>query len=146
MEKELEAYLHKHIPLSKAMGIRVEKADPGQVILWAPFAPNINHKQTVFGGSLHALTTLACWGLVYANLKQTEEASAQIVITKSDVAYLAPVDGDFRAECLRPADDEWQRFFNMLRLKGKARLNLMATIHHAGRLCVDYRATFAAIK
>lgn len=145
MEKELEAYLHEHIPLSKAMGVSVEKADPEQVILWAPFAPNINHKQTVFGGSLHAMATLACWGLVYIHLK-LEEASAQIVITKSEVAYIAPVSGDFRAECLRPADAEWQRFSKMLHLKGKARLNLTATVHQAGHLCVDYRATFAAIK
>jgi hypothetical protein len=47
----LEQYLHEHIPLSAAMGVKVVQADPQCVVLTAPLAPNINHRDTVFGGS-----------------------------------------------------------------------------------------------
>ena len=52
---ELEAYLHEHIPLSKAMGVSVVSVEEGIVILRAPLAPNINHRETVFGGVTEAL-------------------------------------------------------------------------------------------
>lgn len=146
MEKQIEAYLYKNIPLTQAMGIKVEHASPQKVVLCAPFANNINHKKTVFGGSLHAVATLACWSLLYVNLKESGDESWQIVITKSDVAYHAPVDADFKAECLMPEDVAWKRFMKTLLLKEKARIQLNANIKHKERICVDYQGLFAAIK
>jgi thioesterase domain-containing protein len=141
MEKQLEVYLHQHIPLSQAMGVTVLQAKLDKVVLAAPFSLNINHKKTVFGGSLHAVATLACWSLVHLNIK-----GAQIVITKSDVEYLLPVDVDFQAVCMMPDVNVWGRFLVTLQRKGKARIQLSATIHQNKRLCIDYRATFAAIR
>lgn len=143
MEKIIEAYLHEHIPLSKAMGISVKYASENKIILRAPLAPNINHKHTVFGGSLHAVATLACWSLLYANLKEIKQA--QLVITKSDVSYLAPVQGDFEAVCLLPEDGSWERFLKIFQAKGKSRINLTASILYDNRQAVDYRGTFAAL-
>lgn len=146
MDKHLQCYLYEHIPLSEAIGIKVELASLEKVILSAPFANNINHKKTVFGGSLHAVATLACWSLLHLNLKNEENQHLQIVITKSDVSYHAPVDADFKAECVRPDPDVWQRFMKMLRSKGKARIELSAKIYHQEHLCVDYIGVFAALK
>ncbi len=126
------------------MGIHVEHASAHKVVLFAPFANNINHKKTVFGGSLHAVATLACWTLIYVKLKQANLKHCQIVITSSEVAYQAPVDADFRAVCAIPEEAVWQRFIKTLLLKGKARITLSAGIHHKGRMCVDYQGTFAA--
>lgn len=146
MEKQIETYLHSHIPISRAMGIAVEHASTQKVILCAPFANNINHKKTIFGGSLHAVATLACWTLLYVNLKELHPEHVQIVITKSEVDYQAPIDADFKSICLSPDEAVWQRFLKMLRAKGKSRIALSAKIHHNDRVCVDYRAEFAAIK
>ena len=57
--KSLENYLHEHIPLSKAMGVTVRSVSGEAVTLAAPLAPNINHRETVFGGSASALAILA---------------------------------------------------------------------------------------
>ncbi len=138
-QTSLKTYLQSHIPISEAMGVCVEHASKEKVILTAPFANNINHKKTVFGGSLHAVATLACWSLLHLNLEEV-----QIVITRSEVDYRAPVDGDFKAECVLPERDVWQKFIKTLQLKGKARLALTATISHQGRLAVNYQGTFAA--
>ena len=114
LEHEIETYLYENIPITKAMGIHVEHASAHKVVLFAPFANNINHKKTVFGGSLHAVATLACWTLIYVKLKQANLKHCQIVITSSEVAYQAPVDADFRAVCAIPEEAVWQRFIKTL--------------------------------
>jgi thioesterase domain-containing protein len=139
----VEAYLHEHIPLSYAMGVKVEKATPHEVILWAPLTPNINHKQTAFGGSLHSIATLACWTYLYVNLLKE---NVQIVIRKSDTEYLAPVEGDFKALCQIPSQEEWDTFLKMLHSKKKGRITLHSKIYFNNRLCVDYSGVFVALK
>ena len=68
------------------------------------------------------------------------------MITKSEVAYQFPVDTNFKAVCKKTDQERWERFLKILKLKGKARINLSATIHNNHHLSVDYHATFAAIK
>lgn len=145
MNSNLENYLHQFIPISAAMGIRVERASTQQIVLSAPIANNINHKFTVFGGSLHAVATLACWGLLHLNLHEKFNGHEQIVITESHVDYLAPVTADFMAETTLPAPDSWERFVTTLSKKGKSRIELKSKIYHGNKLCVDYTGTFAAI-
>jgi len=58
---ELQDYLHEHIPISSAMGVRVVACDESGVRLTAPLYPNINHRATVFGGSASAVAILAAW-------------------------------------------------------------------------------------
>ncbi|MBA3604353.1 MAG: YiiD C-terminal domain-containing protein [Parachlamydiaceae bacterium] len=142
----MENYLLEHIPISSAMGIKVEQASAQKIILCAPLSNNINHKNTVFGGSLHAVATLACWSLLHVNLESLCEENFQIVIASSLVNYLAPVASDFKVECEMPKPGEWDRFVKILLKKGKARINLQATIFNDGQLCVEYKGVFAALK
>lgn len=136
----LETYLHEHIPLSKAMGVKVVSASPEQVILSAPLANNINHKQTAFGGSLHALATLSCWSLLHLHFP-----ACQIVIAHSEIDYLIPVTTEFTAQCSMPNLQDWDRFQYTLAKKGKARIVLTATVLSEGRTYVTFTGTFVAI-
>lgn len=144
-ERKLQDYLWDHIPISKAMGITVDQANIEQVILCAPFSNNINHKQTVFGGSLHAVATLACWSLLFLRLRDLNE-HYQIVITQSDISYRKPIAQDFKASCQSPSREDWQTFLRLLEKKGRSRIQLTASIKIDRVLCVDYQGTFAAIK
>jgi thioesterase domain-containing protein len=65
---ELERYLHQHIPLSEAMQVSVVEVHPEHVVLSAPLAPNINHRETVFGGSASAVAILA-HGIAFIPMK-----------------------------------------------------------------------------
>lgn len=143
--RDLEKYLLEHIPISSAMGIKVDAASFEKIVLRAPLFNNINHKKTVFGGSLHAVATLACWSLLHANLVELFKDSVQIVIASSEINYLFPVTSDFKAECNHPDFDAWERFLTILRKKGKARLQLRATIFEEDKLCVDYSGVFVAL-
>lgn len=142
MANILENYLIKHIPISAAMGIKVESASSEQIILNAPFQNNINHKNTVFGGSLHAVATLACWSLLHVNFI---DKNVQIVIASSEVFYTIPVTSNFIAECNMPDPLEWERFLKILQKKGKARLKLNAKIFQDSQICVNYSGQFVVI-
>ncbi|PSB27208.1 YiiD C-terminal domain-containing protein [Stenomitos frigidus] len=48
-------YAHEHIPITKHMGMTVLAIDDVQISVLAPYAPNINHRETIFGGSLSSL-------------------------------------------------------------------------------------------
>lgn len=141
----LENYLRENIPLTTALGVAVSLATPKNVILSAPIEPNINHKLTVFGGSLHSIATLACWSLIFVNLRQLN-IHAEIVISTSDTKYLAPVTTDFKAECSLENNHDLDRFEKMLVKKGKARIKLNATIYQSETLALDYYGEFVAIK
>lgn len=144
--KQLETYLFKNIPISSALGVKVEAASLDHVVLSAPFINNINHKKTVFGGSLHAVATLACWSLLHLNLTKLFSNNFQIVIANSNVDYLAPVSQDFKVECNKPPTTDWEWFIKTFEKKGKARLKITATINQQDTLCVDYAGTFVALR
>ena len=65
----LQNYLHAHIPLSKAMQVEAIFASAEAIVLGAPLEPNINHRETVFGGSASALAILSAWSLLHTRLQ-----------------------------------------------------------------------------
>lgn len=141
----VEDYLHKHIPISGAMGVTAAFASKGRVVLRAPLLANINHKSTAFGGSLQALATLSCWTLLHLNLRH-EAKAGEIVITSSNINYIRPVTKDFEAEASLPEGSRWPVFLKTFERHGRARIQLTASIVEDDELAVDYTGSFAALK
>jgi thioesterase domain-containing protein len=145
LEFEIEQYLHSHIPLSKAMGIGVRLATPGRVELAAPLAPNINHHETVFGGSASAAATLSAWTLVYIGLMHAG-VEAVTVIQRNAMSYEEPIHGDFMAVCTLIDDSAWQRFLKTLERRGRARITMNAHLLFEGRQAASFEGDFVAIR
>ncbi|AZL16393.1 YiiD C-terminal domain-containing protein [Rickettsiales endosymbiont of Stachyamoeba lipophora] len=141
---DLQNYLHKNIPISVALGVEVKDATCSRVVLSAPIELNINHKGTVFGGSLHSLATLSCWGLVFMNLADYP-LPTEIVIANSEIKYLTPVKNNFTVECSTIDKHDWIQFKEVLDEKGKSRIKLNANIYQGGDLAIDYQGVFVAI-
>lgn len=129
--RELEHYLHEHIPLSKAMGVAVQEATAAGVTLSAPLAPNINHRETVFGGSASAIAILAAWALLYVRLEQ-EGIGSRLVIQRNVMRYERPIVGDFTAQSGVPDPATWARFIKTLRKRNRARISVSVTLHCDG--------------
>jgi len=125
----MERYLHENIPLSAAMGVRVRLATPQHVLLSAPIGPNINHHQTVFGGSGVVLATLSAWTLLHLRLAKLA-GPAQLVIQRSSMEYQKPIPGDFEADCAFGDDAAWDKFQLMLKRRRRARMTLQARLLH----------------
>jgi thioesterase domain-containing protein len=140
---DLERFLHEKIPLTVAMGVQVEKCSDARLVLTAPLAPNRNHLETAFGGSLHALATLSGYSLLWWLL---HEPHAHIVIRESTIRYEKPVRGDLRAICNAPPLVELERFRQDFTRKGKARIGLEAIIEYDGEIAALFSGVFVALK
>jgi thioesterase domain-containing protein len=141
---KLEQYLHDHIPLSKAMHASVVSVADDAVVLRAPLAPNINHRDTVFGGSASALAILAAWSLLHTRL-QRAGISSRLVIQNNTMDYQLPILGEFTARSFIEQPEAWQRFVGTLTRKGKARISVTSVLEHAGKLAGTLKGEFVAL-
>ncbi|GAC1692517.1 MAG: YiiD C-terminal domain-containing protein [Steroidobacteraceae bacterium] len=141
---ELERYLHEHIPLSRAMQVSVVSVHADGVTLRAPLAPNINHQDTVFGGSASALAILAGWSLLHTRLGAAGIAS-RLVIQRNSVHYDLPIAGPFTARSFLRTPDAWEPFTRMLARKGRARLTVSCALEYDGQSAGRLEGEFVAL-
>jgi len=140
----LEQYLHAHIPLSLAMQVQVVEVKSGQIVLSAPLAPNINHRETVFGGSASAVAILAAWSLLNTRLR-SEGIATKLVIQRNTMSYEAPIDGRFTAASRLEEPEKWELFKRTLLRRGKARIRVLAELHYAGQVAGRLEGEFVAL-
>lgn len=123
----LEQYLHSHIPITKAMQLRVVAADAQEVVLAAPLEPNINHRDTVFGGSAASIATLAAWSLLHVRLT-TAGIDSRLVIHRNTMEYRRPITGEFTARARLEDETQWEHFVETLTRRGKARMRVSSVL------------------
>ena len=143
-EMVLERYLHQQIPLCAAIGARVRMATPERVQLAAPLGPNINHNETVFGGSAAALATLSAWALLHLRIARAG-LHARLVIQRSSMEYERPIPGDFDAVCRFSDELAWERFRATLERRGRARLTLTAYLVFEAQRMATFEGDFVGI-
>jgi thioesterase domain-containing protein len=141
---ELEQYLHDHIPLSKDMGVSVVSVNTESVVLQAPLEPNINHRETVFGGSASAVAILSAWSLLHISLRE-EGILARLVIQRNTMEYDKPILGEFTASSALEQPDSWQRFTNMLARKGRARVRVVSVLEQGEEVVGKLSGEFVAL-
>jgi thioesterase domain-containing protein len=142
---EFEQFLHKQIPITEAMEFSVIEFTPSKVRIAARLEPNINHKLTAFGGSINCLMTVCGWAMVFINIKEIDP-DAHIVIKKSNINYLLPIDEDFVAECELSDEESKTKFFGMYNRRKKARLNLKVCCYKQDELLAEYEGEYVAFK
>ena len=141
----LESFLHEKIPLTRAMGLRVTESSARQLVLEASLEKNVNHLGTAFGGSLHALPTLACYAVLWTLLREAG-IDGHVVVKHSEAFYRQPVHGPLRAVCARPAAAFVHEFILDLQRHKKARMELSAIVEGAnGKPAVEFSGSFVAV-
>ena len=143
--RELEAYLHERIPLSRAMQARVTEIGADHLRVTAPLAPNINHRETVFGGSTAATAMLAAWGLLFVRLRR-EERPARLVIQRCVMEFLQPIDADFTAVSRVRTGADWARFVAGIERKGRARIAIEVVLESRGQRVGEFTGEFVAVR
>jgi thioesterase domain-containing protein len=141
---EIQSYLHEHIPLSTAMQVQVEVATPERVVLGAPLRPNINHRDTVFGGSASALAILSAWSLLHLKLS-TGGYKTRLVIQRNSMSYEQAILGYFTARAASPTFEQWKAFTRMLERKGRARISVSSTLLYEGQEVGRFEGEFVAL-
>ena len=140
----LQAYLHEHIPLSKAMAVEAVSVSDAEVVLSAPLEPNINHRETVFGGSASAVAILSAWSLLHTRL-QAEGIACQLVIQRNLMDYDLPIAGAFQARAALADPQDWPRFLLILSRKRRARIAVSAILEFQGRQAGRFSGEFVAL-
>ncbi len=142
--KEIERYLHQHIPLSRDMAVSVLALERDAVVLRAPLKPNKNHRDTVFGGSAAALAILASWSLLHTRLR-AQGIESRLVIQRHTMEYERPIVGAFTASATLSEPEKWDAFTRMLTRKGKARVTAGAVLEHEEVIVGRFRGEFVAL-
>lgn len=128
----LESVLHHDIPLTRDMGLKVLDWQEQQLRLHLPLDANVNHKSTMFGGSLYCGALLAGWGWLHLRLKEEGIEDGHIVIQEGQISYPLPVTGDAIAICPSPSAAGWKKFLAMYQRYGRARLTLHTRVVNTG--------------
>lgn len=140
-------YLQKRImgefALARHIGVMVESADDGAVVLRAPLAANANYKGSAFGGSLYSLAVLTGWAWVTRYLA-VHGVPADTVIQESSVRFLNPVHGELRASAAAPPSAQIDKFRKMLQRAGRGRIRLRVEINYGESLAALFDGAFAA--
>jgi len=139
----LETLFHHDIPLTQTMGVQVIQWENHELRLKVPLEANINHKSSMFGGSLYCASVLAGWGWLHLRLREAGIEDGHIVIHEGHIEYPLPVVADAIAICEAPGDEAWQRFETLYRRRGRSRLTLQSRILAAdGRDAVRFTGQF----
>ena len=128
----LQAVLHSDIPLTREMGMAVIDWRDHCLRLQLPLAPNVNHKSTMFGGSLYCGAVLVGWGWLHLRLRELGIDDGHIVIQEGQISYPLPVTGTAVARCPAPDEKAWERFLTMYQRRGRARLTLETVVSNKG--------------
>jgi thioesterase domain-containing protein len=143
-ERELETFLRSRIPLSASMAVEVRTASPSAVVIFAPLAPNLNHRDTAFGGSVSAVAILAAWSVLYVRM-QAEGLAGRIVIRRNTMSYERPIEGDFTASATAPDAADWAKFRATLARNRTARIRVGAEVESGGERAGKLEGEFAVL-
>lgn len=139
----LEETLHREVPLTRTMGVRVEEHDGRELLFLADFEPNINIHGTAFGGSLYSICAVVCWGMLH--LKYEDEAlQAHSVLGDASISYRLPVRGEIKARCRLPEDGSYEAFIENLRAGKRSRIELTAEILTERGVAVRFIGSYSA--
>ena len=140
-EFDAEKYFHEQIPITRAMGVRVVAHDETGFVIEAPVALNSNHLRTGFGGSINAIATLAAYGFLWMELR---DSAILIVVAESSIRFLRPVRTMIHAICQRPDPNEWAAFQTRFAEKHKARIVLRVKVVEEGEIAAEFEGLFVA--
>jgi len=141
---EFEQYLFRAIPITRALGIKIDAIDASRASISAPIALNKNHLDTVFGGSSSMVCIVTAWSL-FKHRIISNQLNGQLMIRQQDVNYFKPITGDFVCHAHFNEDVNWDAFLMTFKNKHKARLGITASIYQDDKLAVEFKGVFVLL-
>lgn len=144
--QELQRYIYDHIPIIAANHFMIERITTDQVFVRGSYREHINHRDSVFGGSISTIMTLAAWSRVRLIMEDIDPG-AVIVIQNSHVDFLAPVLADFTAVNRVLDGDELSRLRASLERFGKGRVSVSVDVRddNSETVLAQFRGDFVIV-
>lgn len=142
--QSLVDYLRQHVPLTREINIVAGEFNEEWFELEAPLAPNLNDKNTAFGGSLATLCTLSGWCITALVCREASQ-NIDISVLDSQIRYRLPVKTDpIIARAYMPTPSATELFIEQLKLEGRARLSINVEVSTAHKTAVSFGGLYYA--
>lgn len=144
---ELQNYIVKNIPIVKEMGFIIEDIGDNQVIVSGEYKKHINHTNSVFGGSISSVMTLAGWGRVRILIEDIDK-NAVILIKSNSTNFIKPVVEDYIVITESLLEKDIEKFKKIYNKFGKGRIMVNAVLKHrnSNEILAEFIGEFVAIK
>jgi thioesterase domain-containing protein len=142
-----QAFLYAQIPLVKTMRMQLLEIADNELTASAPLAPNINDKQTVFGGSSAALMTIAGWSLIKTNLEHHGNHN-DVVIYTAENKWLKAQSDDLIIKAKINLESNWQSISEQLREKKRSqKLTVNCQVmNQNNEVCSEMKGQYVILK
>lgn len=130
------------IPLLNQMGICDFHATQNSAVITAHLTPNLNHKNTVFGGSQFSLCAVTCYALMRHLFIKENIPTKNIVITESHSKFLKSATGDFSIKTHWPEEMNPHKFLETLRAYQKLSFKMKAQVTCGDIICTEWEGNF----
>jgi len=139
----LTEMLHKEVPLTRSMGVRVVDYSGNELRIAADFKPNVNIHGTAFGGSLFSICAVASWALLHL---QYEENGVQALSVLGDahIDYHFPVRSEINACCRLPEDGSFEQFLKRVKSHERAAILLTTEVLADGGIAARFQGRYSA--
>lgn len=138
----LEQTWYEKIPITNALGARIESFDGSRLCVAADFEANINLHGTAFAGSLYALSALCGWSAVHLQL-EIASIKGSIVLAEGNIRYAAPVQDAINLVC--DWSDEMRAIESLRTGEKKARIALTARVMQNGEAAAVFEGRYAVL-
>ncbi|AOE50832.1 YiiD C-terminal domain-containing protein [Kangiella sediminilitoris] len=142
--QQLEALVHREIPITKALEIHIANLTAQSIQVTAPFETNKNIHNTAFAGSIYTVATIAGWSLVNS-IAANNQLSGSVVLAKADIQYKKPINGKIVAECSIDDEQLIEQFIRSFQRKNRARINLAIHLNEDSETKAILNANFALV-
>lgn len=139
---EFNRDLRSKIPSLRLLGIEFIEASDLRVRLKVPFAPNKNHMETAFGGSIYLAATTACYGLFRAMTIGHTQANEYIILKRGQIDYLKPITANFEVIAERESKMEVEQMLAAVAKVGHSKLEISSRVVFNGNTCASYKGLF----
>ncbi|NOU51916.1 GNAT family N-acetyltransferase [Pseudoalteromonas sp. JBTF-M23] len=130
------------IPISDAMGIKVESYTDWQFSTRADLKANLNLHNSMFAGSIYSMATLTGWGATYLALKE-RNLEGNIVLADANIKYLKPLTTAPSA-IVSIADCEGE--LGALTSEGKAKYHVPVKVYDGDILVATFEGSFVVLR
>jgi len=127
----LRKYVEDHIPIVKANGLVITSVDGLEVTAEGVYKQHLNHRNSVFGGSISSILILVSWAKVRV-LTDTFDPGAIIVVQTANLEFKKPVLKNFSGITESNSPKEIEKFKRTYARYGKARLQVKAFLKADG--------------
>lgn len=147
MNSTIEQYINEHIPIVKKHNFEINEVHSPFIQVKGTLKDHINHRNSVFGGSISTSVIVASWASV-RNILLTRELPAGIIVIQSEhVEFTKPLVSDFYAEVRPVSEEQIAKFIMMINKFGKSRIRIEADVRDCekGESCASFTGEYVVL-